>query len=177
MRLLVWVKCEKLPYFSPEQGIQRPPPVLPSPHTHQHLKSVTHSDHAGHRLVQTSPHLEPGLLGHGWAGGRACATKSRIRFLKAGRSSFRPWRQVSDRSFQGKIIHFGAMSSLFKSTVGLFLFSGLKKNVPHKRWMPLSTLSSKITVFVYEYHYFFSTLYGKKNHVNSYILNTVIWVF
>lgn len=40
--------------------------------------------------------------------------------------------------------------------------------------MPLSTLFSKITVFVYEYRYFFSTLYGKKNHVNSYILNTVI---
>lgn len=84
--------------------------------------------------------------------------------------------KMSDRSFQGKIIRFGEMSSLFKSTVGLFLFSGLKKMYLTKDECHSVPFLVRLR-YLYEYHYFFSTLYGKKNHVNSYILNTVIWVF
>lgn len=54
------------------------------------------------------------------------------------------------------------MSFHFKGTDGLVLFSGLKKNVPHVRWIPLRTLFGKITVFEFEYHYFFYTVWSKE---------------
>lgn len=80
---------------------------------------------------------------------------------------------MSDPSFQGKIIRFGEMCFLFKSTLGLFFFSGLKT-------MYLTKDEYHSVPFLVRLQYLcwiittFPTLYDKTNHVNSCILNTVI---
>lgn len=61
----------------------------------------------------------------------------------------RPWRRVADL-FQEKSFCLGKF--LFKGTDGLVLSSGLKNNVPHMRWTPLTALQlqylySRITFF------------------------------
>jgi len=145
----------------------------PSPHT-QHL-NFANSTNCG--TMETSAGTRPppwaqrwGLLAPRGSSGLSMASSG-----QGGQASGPEDKWVTNLS-KVKSFTFGNYLLFLKAVCSFF--SGLKKQrkkkkVPHNRWIPLSTLSSKVTVFVFV---IFPTLYGKMNYVNSYILNTVIQV-